>query len=194
MVIIGLLLIALICLTLGLILQSSVWLIASLIATGGAAYLLYRLRHVIAVPKDKRQPLPPELPDAVAKEAVVPARTPATRIAADDADTDEADADDDTDVPVAEADAELPVAEADAELPAAEADAELPAAEADAEDDRVVADDEVWVIDGRPRYHLGDCAIIKGQDAEPIPYDQATEDGFMPCSLCEPHAVSHPQR
>jgi hypothetical protein len=47
----------------------------------------------------------------------------------------------------------------------------------------------VWVIDGRPRYHLEDCAIIKGQDAEPIPWEQATEDGFMPCSLCEPDSI-----
>jgi len=31
--------------------------------------------------------------------------------------------------------------------------------------------------------------IIKGQDAEPIPYEQAIEDGFMPCSLCEPNAI-----
>jgi hypothetical protein len=46
--------------------------------------------------------------------------------------------------------------------------------------------DDVWVIDGRPRYHLRQCVIIQGQDAEPIPFDQAVEDGFMPCSLCEP--------
>jgi hypothetical protein len=48
---------------------------------------------------------------------------------------------------------------------------------------------QVWVIDGRPRYHLADCMIIKGQGAEPIPFEQATEDGFIPCSLCEPNAV-----
>jgi hypothetical protein len=48
---------------------------------------------------------------------------------------------------------------------------------------------DVWVIDGRPRYHLQTCAIIQGQDAEPIPFAQATEDGFMPCSLCEPNVV-----
>jgi hypothetical protein len=44
----------------------------------------------------------------------------------------------------------------------------------------------VWVVDGRPRYHLQDCLIIKDQGAEPIPLAQATEDGFMPCSMCEP--------
>jgi hypothetical protein len=51
------------------------------------------------------------------------------------------------------------------------------------------AEHEVWVIDGRPRYHLEGCAIIKGQPAEPVPWDQATSDGFMPCSLCEPDSV-----
>ena len=46
--------------------------------------------------------------------------------------------------------------------------------------------DTVWVVDGRPRYHLGDCMIIKDQDAEEIPLAQATEDGFMACSMCQP--------
>jgi hypothetical protein len=46
--------------------------------------------------------------------------------------------------------------------------------------------DQVWVVDGRPRYHLESCMIIQDQDAEPIPLAQATEDGFMPCSMCEP--------
>jgi hypothetical protein len=163
MVIIGLLLIALICLVLGLILQSSVWLVASLIATGGAGYLLYKLRDVIATPKKARQVLPAELPDDVAKAAVVPR----TEAPPQDA-LDSADADLDDDAPAAP----------------------------DTRADAILADDadEVWVIDGRPRYHLGDCAIIKGQDAEPIPYEQATEDGFMPCSLCEPHAVTYPPR
>jgi hypothetical protein len=49
---------------------------------------------------------------------------------------------------------------------------------------------EVWVVDGRPRFHRADCMIIKGQDAEPIPFEQASEDGFVPCSLCEPNALS----
>jgi hypothetical protein len=47
----------------------------------------------------------------------------------------------------------------------------------------------VWVVDGRPRYHLSDCMIIKDQRAEEIPLDQATEDGFMACSMCEPNAA-----
>lgn len=62
------------------------------------------------------------------------------------------------------------------------------------------AADEVWVIDGRPRYHRGDCDLIgrgesgagtadKSADrtpAEPVPRSQAVEDGFEPCPVCEP--------
>lgn len=47
-------------------------------------------------------------------------------------------------------------------------------------------DPEVWVIDGRPRYHRRTCEILAGQDAGPIPLSQANEDGFIPCSLCQP--------
>lgn len=47
-------------------------------------------------------------------------------------------------------------------------------------------DPDVWVIDGRPRYHRRGCEIIDGQEAEPVPRSQATEDGFIPCSLCQP--------
>jgi hypothetical protein len=50
------------------------------------------------------------------------------------------------------------------------------------------ADPDVWVIDGRPRYHRRECEIIDGQDAEPVPLSQASEDGFIPCALCEPNS------
>jgi hypothetical protein len=43
----------------------------------------------------------------------------------------------------------------------------------------------VWVVDGRPRYHAQDCLIIKGQKSQSVPFDQAVEDGFMACSLCQ---------
>lgn len=48
------------------------------------------------------------------------------------------------------------------------------------------ADVEVWVVDGRPRYHREGCDIMHDQPAEAIPLSQAAEDGFIPCSLCEP--------
>jgi hypothetical protein len=145
MVMMALLLIALISLALGLVLPSSAWLIASLIASGGAGYLLWQARSVIAS----------------AAKAAQAGETTSIDTAADagagDAGTAEA--------------AVAPVSELGT------------GAATDAEDD------EVWVIDGRPRYHLATCAIIQGQDAEPIPYDQATEDGFMACSLCEPNVA-----
>jgi hypothetical protein len=53
-------------------------------------------------------------------------------------------------------------------------------------------DPDVWVVDGRPRYHREGCQIIDEQDAETIPLSQADEDGFIPCSLCEPDRVDHP--
>ncbi len=46
----------------------------------------------------------------------------------------------------------------------------------------------VWVVDGRPRYHLRDCATLASLTAEPIPRSQAVEDGFVACSLCAPAA------
>jgi hypothetical protein len=47
-------------------------------------------------------------------------------------------------------------------------------------------DRDVWVVDGRPRYHREACEIIRDQAVEAIPHSQASEDGFIPCSLCEP--------
>jgi methylphosphotriester-DNA--protein-cysteine methyltransferase len=82
--------------------------------------------------------------------------------------------------PVAEADP-APVFEAEPE-PVAAAEPE-PAAEAEAEP--AGSAQRVWVVDGRPRYHAQDCLIIKGQQAQAIPLDQAVEDGFKPCSLCQ---------
>jgi len=43
----------------------------------------------------------------------------------------------------------------------------------------------VWVIDGRPRYHLIECRHLDGS-AEPVSLNQAVEDGFTPCAVCDP--------
>ena len=168
MLIIGLMVIALICLAVGLVLPSSAWLIASLIATAGAGYLVWKMRSAIA-------------PAGAAGSGSAAAAGPA------DADQpDRADAMDQT--AVIDAVDAAPDSTADTSVisavPAHDATQVIPAVPADA----VRADPgDVWVIDGRPRYHLGTCPIIQGQDAEPIPFDQAVEDGFMPCSLCEPN-------
>jgi clumping factor A len=49
---------------------------------------------------------------------------------------------------------------------------------------RMVA--EVLVVDGRPRYHLGDCPSLSGRITEPLPVAEAVELGFTPCSMCRP--------
>jgi hypothetical protein len=49
--------------------------------------------------------------------------------------------------------------------------------------------ENVWVIDGRPRYHLSSCGFLVGQESEPIPLQQAVDDGFSPCSRCDPDTV-----
>ncbi|MDT4921654.1 MAG: hypothetical protein QOI15_2556, partial [Pseudonocardiales bacterium] len=45
---------------------------------------------------------------------------------------------------------------------------------------------QVWVADGFPEYHHEGCVELRGVEAEPIPYDQAVEDGFQPCVVCNP--------
>jgi ABC-type nickel/cobalt efflux system permease component RcnA len=51
------------------------------------------------------------------------------------------------------------------------------------------ASHQVWVQDGRPRYHRQDCDIISGQESQSIPLGQAAQDGFIPCSLCAPEVL-----
>ncbi|MEU6203614.1 hypothetical protein ABZ814_08500 [Micromonospora musae] len=46
--------------------------------------------------------------------------------------------------------------------------------------------DEVHVVDGRPRYHLADCAHLDGRAHEPLPAAEAVELGFTPCARCTP--------
>jgi hypothetical protein len=55
---------------------------------------------------------------------------------------------------------------------------------------------DVFVVDGRPRYHLAECPHLRGRQAEPIPADEAMELGFTPCSLCRPvdHLVADSAR
>jgi len=141
------------CLTIGLILSSSIWLVLSLVASLVAAAMLYRAR-------------------AAAGTTSTPTH----------ADTDTAGTG-----PAAsgrDATAVLPVVGPADAVSEERNEADGPASPPDT----VTADGrpEVWVIDGRPRYHRGNCDILSGQDAEPIPLSQATEDGFIACSLCEP--------
>ena len=45
---------------------------------------------------------------------------------------------------------------------------------------------EVFVVDGRPRYHLADCPHLVGKLTEPLSAAEAVELGFSPCGLCRP--------
>jgi hypothetical protein len=192
---VGLLIIALVCLAVGLVLPSVAWLIASLIATAGAGYLLVKARSTILAPPSA----------AGAGEGPADAGTPdlstvdAGSVAADATAILPRIADDTRDRP-AGSDHAGPEQDGSAHVgsgPGAGDDIggvrtaaqPLSAGSAVAGTDYVAGPDDVWVIDGRPRYHLLQCVIIQGQDAEPIPFDQAIEDGFMPCSLCEPQLV-----
>ncbi|MCM0677803.1 hypothetical protein NCC78_24445, partial [Micromonospora phytophila] len=47
-------------------------------------------------------------------------------------------------------------------------------------------DAEVRVVDGRPRYHLADCAHLVGRAHEPLPVAEAVGLGFTPCAHCAP--------
>ncbi|MFF3868386.1 hypothetical protein [Micromonospora sp. NPDC001898] len=47
-------------------------------------------------------------------------------------------------------------------------------------------DDEVQVVDGRPRYHLADCPHLFDRVAEPLPVAEAVRLGFTPCAGCAP--------
>lgn len=183
MLIIGLMVIALVCLAVGLALPSSAWLIASLIATAGAGYLVWKMRSAIA-------------PATAGTSAATSAATgePLGIDGRDDGsgagDTSARDADSDRDADAETTTIARLASDADVDTrvqhPGDDSTQVIAAAPADA------AGGDVWVIDGRPRYHLGSCPIIQGQDAEPIPLDQAVEDGFMPCSLCEPTLAPTP--
>jgi hypothetical protein len=189
MMIVGLMVLALICLAVGLFLPSSAWLVASLIATAGAGYLLWKMRSAV-VPVHAGAPAGASDPVASDMAETDPADT-------DAAATQSADADLERDRP------QRPVVTDDRTQVFAAVPTESTRRE-DADSTQVIAavpaagdtvgrsagetPGDVWVIDGRPRFHLGSCPIIQGQDAEAIPFEQATEDGFMPCSLCEPTA------
>jgi hypothetical protein len=69
-------------------------------------------------------------------------------------------------------------------------DGEPPVEETDAADILVVADldDEVHVIDERPRYHLPSCGWLADRPTIPLPVREARQLGFTPCGRCTPDA------
>jgi hypothetical protein len=67
-------------------------------------------------------------------------------------------------------------------------DDEPPVEDTDAADILVVADlnDEVRVIDERPRYHLPSCRWLADRPTIPLPVREARQLGFTPCARCSP--------
>ena len=53
---------------------------------------------------------------------------------------------------------------------------------------------DVYVVDGRPRYHLRGCVHLLGRESEPLPVSEAVELGFTPCGVCEPDSRSAGRR
>ncbi len=49
--------------------------------------------------------------------------------------------------------------------------------------------DVVQVVDGHPRYHVGPCPSLRGQEAFLLPVSEAREIGFTPCGRCRPDAT-----
>jgi hypothetical protein len=47
-------------------------------------------------------------------------------------------------------------------------------------------EDDVFVLDEHPRYHLAECPRLVGHEAIPLPLDEARTDGFTPCGICSP--------
>ncbi|GAA3356067.1 hypothetical protein [Saccharopolyspora gregorii] len=51
------------------------------------------------------------------------------------------------------------------------------------------SDDEVVVVDERPRYHLASCDWLGEREVQGLPVKEARELGFTACSRCTPDAV-----
>jgi hypothetical protein len=68
------------------------------------------------------------------------------------------------------------------------ADFPLEKANADFEVRSGATNADVLVISGRPRYHVGGCEYVEGNDdSEPLEINEARELGFTPCGACRPN-------
>jgi hypothetical protein len=80
-----------------------------------------------------------------------------------------------------------PAGSAPAEQPPAAGD-EAPEEPRDAVAAEIVSrlDDEVVVIDEKPRYHVTGCRALVATAVIPLPVREAVELGFTPCGWCSP--------
>jgi hypothetical protein len=161
-------------LILGLVGSSSVLVIASIVTSAAAAYLIVRAHAANRATADR------DAASGVTANRVTANRAAADHDAASGVTADRAAADR---VTASGADATDPVLD---DTVAVLNDAPEPAQAETQPPLQQHGRDPVWVIDGHPRYHLASCAFLNGRDCEPIPLRQACEDGFSPCVLCNP--------
>lgn len=186
-IVVLLLAVALALLVLGLIGSSPALVVASILASVVAVVAIARVRQrraesASAAPQRPAPAAEPSEPSMAELVAAVSASKHAAGSAGQDA------------VTVGELTAEEPARSEPA--PPVAADQGQPAESTDDEDDPPAADTQapladhsqnlVWVIDGRPRYHLVSCDFLTGRPGEPVPLSQAVEDGFSPCARCDP--------
>jgi hypothetical protein len=57
-----------------------------------------------------------------------------------------------------------------------------------------VANEVVFVIPGRRRFHLAGCSLLEGRQYEEITADDALDEGFTPCSRCVDTAAGDDRR
>lgn len=76
-------------------------------------------------------------------------------------------------------------------LPPAGPDGEPPEETADAGAAAIVNElqDDVVVVDERPRYHVESCPFLPGRPLIPLPVREAAELGFSPCGWCTPNRI-----
>ncbi|HEX4727551.1 MAG TPA: hypothetical protein VH298_07125 [Jatrophihabitans sp.] len=184
-IVILLLAVALALLVLGLIGSSPALVVASILASLVAVVAIARVRRrrLEAIRSASERPVAEPVEPAEPSMAELVATVAASKHAAGAADQD------------AVTVSELAAAGAAPTEPAPTVAAEQPVP-TDDEEDPPAADTQaplaehgqnlVWVIDGRPRYHLITCDFLTGRSGEPIPLSQAVEDGFSPCGRCDP--------
>ncbi len=186
-IVILLLAVALALLVLGLVGSSPALVVASIVASVAAVAAISRVRRhraesLRSAPQRPVKAVEPSMAELVATVS-------ASKHAAGNADQDA--------LTVGElAAATAAPAESSPPVVAALADQDVPADPSDDEDDPPAAGTQaplaghgqnlVWVIDGRPRYHLVSCDFLTGRSGEPVPLNQAVEDGFSPCGRCDP--------
>jgi hypothetical protein len=66
---------------------------------------------------------------------------------------------------------------------------EEPAEVDDLGDEAVAAGGTVYVVVGRPRYHVEGCRYLAGKDFEERDVSAALDEGFSPCGVCKPDAA-----